>query len=99
MGHAAAAQPADLVIATGTASPLSTLVAQAFEQFGLDRQEHVVIDADLVRPAEAAWSQGNPRRAAAQLGWQPRWDLAEVVRRLCDAERQPRSSWATRRAR
>ncbi len=91
--------PADLVIATGTSSPLSSLVAQAFDQFGLDWRDHVVIDAALVRPADQAWSQGDPRRAAAQLGWQSRCDLAEIVRRLCDAERQIPSAGATLRAR
>ena len=62
-------KPADYVIATGETRPLRDFVAVAFEQVGLDWREHTVIDQSLFRPTDLTVGQGNPNKAALQLGW------------------------------
>ena len=45
-------EPEDYVIATGVAHSVRECLEIAFDQAGLEIDEHVVIDDSLVRPAE-----------------------------------------------
>ena len=51
-------------------------------------------DESLVRPAELDVSYGDPSKARAQLGWEPRLGFERLVERLVEAEvgRQERAS-------
>ena len=76
----------DFVIATGETNSLQDFVAKSFEYFNLNWHEHVDYDAQLRRPNEISWSQGNPAKARQMLGWQASKHMSEVVKALCDAE-------------
>ena len=78
---------ADYVIATGEAHSLQEFVAQSFASFGLDWTKHVVQDKQLMRPNEIPWSQGNPQKAATQLGWKASKKMADVIQILADSHR------------
>ena len=79
-------QADDFVIATGQSESLQNFVQSAFDQVGLDWRNHVIIDPDLIRPAEIAANCGNASKAGQQLGWQPRHYMADVVKLMVDAE-------------
>jgi GDPmannose 4,6-dehydratase len=71
--------PTDFVIATGTTCPLQAFVALAFANVGLSWENHVEIDPSLLRPTDILISRANPSRAADQLGWRARTNLAGLV--------------------
>ena len=79
-------QADDFVIATGEASSLKDFVVQAFTCFGLDWEEHVLHDEQLMRPNEIALSQGNPEKAHQILKWQASKHMRDVVKILCDVK-------------
>jgi GDPmannose 4,6-dehydratase len=81
-------QPDDFVIATGETNSLKEFVGQCFASFGLDWTEHVRHDDLLRRPNEIHWSQGNPGKANKLLGWTASKRMRDVVRILCDAQRE-----------
>lgn len=74
--------PNDYVIATGQSHTLTEFVALAFEAVDLRWQDHVQIDRSLFRPTEIAFSQGDPAKAKAELGWQAQVSLGEMVRQM-----------------
>lgn len=79
-------EPEDLVIATGTTCSLEDFVREAFLRVGLDWREHVRHDPGLVRPTEIACGRGDPSRARARIGWNPRHRMPEVARMMVDAQ-------------
>ena len=80
--------PEDFVIATGETNTLEDFVAVAFDCFGLNWREHVVINRALFRPTDIAYSSGNPAKAKRLLGWQASKKMRDVVSLLVEAERQ-----------
>ena len=81
-------EPRDYVIATGVTTSLQDFVGAAFAHVGLNWHEHVVTDTKLYRPSDISWSQGDPSRARAELGWQASVTMPALVGRLVDAARQ-----------
>lgn len=89
---ARAESPDDYVIATGTAHSVRDFVAAAFDQVGItDWQSWVVVDPDLVRPADASELVGDSSRARERLGWVPTREFADVVAEMvrCDLAASP----------
>jgi GDPmannose 4,6-dehydratase len=78
--------PGDYVIATGVKSSLKDFVKEAFLCVGLDWNDHVCIDASLLRPADIAYSVGNPDRAFQDMGWKAQYHMKDVVRKMVEAE-------------
>jgi GDPmannose 4,6-dehydratase len=79
-------EPGDYVIATGVARSVRQLAEAAFSYLGLDYEEHVRVDPELVRPREPIELVGDPSRARERLGWQPRTSFEELVRLMVDAD-------------
>lgn len=79
-------QADDFVIATGVANSLRSFVASTFEAEGLDWNKHVVIDQQLIRPAEIAANRGDPSKAARLLDWKPRLFMPDVIQLMVEAE-------------
>jgi len=77
----------DFVIATGESQSLREFTAQAFSHFGLDWEEHVETDPGLFRTTDILDSAGNPAKAASDLGWRARTNMAGVVKAMAEAER------------
>jgi GDPmannose 4,6-dehydratase len=77
----------DYVIATGEVNPLSRFVEIAFEEVGLDWKEHVVQDPAFLRPTDLSRGFGDPSRAAEKLDWRAQFRMADVVRKMVDAEK------------
>jgi GDPmannose 4,6-dehydratase len=78
--------PEDFVLGTGIPKPLAEFVELVFASLGLNASDHVRHDPSLVRPTEIAVLCANPSHAARRLGWRATTPLAEVARRMVEAE-------------
>ena len=78
--------PADYVVGTGTAHSVRDLVETAFGHAGLDWRKYVVTDPAFIRPAEVDVLLADPRRAKAELGWEPTVNFEGLVRMMVDAD-------------
>ena len=79
------AQPDDYVIATGHSYSLADLVARVFNCLGLDWQDLVVTDSNLLRPTDLVVSKGNPRKAKEKLGWEAQYKMPDVIKMMVEA--------------
>jgi GDPmannose 4,6-dehydratase len=71
--------PDDYVVATGVSYSVRDFLVAAFAELGMDWQKFVEFDARYLRPAEVDFLQGDPSKAKAKLGWQPRVDFKRLV--------------------
>jgi GDPmannose 4,6-dehydratase len=79
-------EPDDYVVATGEAYSVREFAERTFAQLGLDYQEHVEIDPRYFRPAEVDYLLGDPGKAKAKLGWQPKTSFAELVKMMVESD-------------
>jgi len=79
-------EPDDYVIATNETHSVRELVDVAFDQVGLNPDDHVRIDPKFLRPAEVEHLIGNPAKAKEKLGWEPQTSFEELVRLMVDAD-------------
>ena len=80
-------KPDDFVIATGITRPLKDFISIAFSYFGLNWQEHIIVNPSLSRPSDLIWSQANPDKARIILQWESTVDLETTIKNMCDAEK------------
>jgi GDPmannose 4,6-dehydratase len=78
--------PDDYVVATGETHSVRECLEIAFDQAGLQIDEHVVIDPALHRPAEVEHLIGDPSKATRALGWQPAVGFEQLIRMMVDAD-------------
>jgi GDPmannose 4,6-dehydratase len=78
--------PRDFVIGTGMAHSVRDLLQAAFSHAGLAWQDHVDIDADLIRPAEVDQLIADATLAGRDLGWKPTVPFEEMIHRMVDAD-------------
>lgn len=76
----------DYVIATGETHSVREFVELAFAHVGLDYHNYVEIDPRYCRPADANQLVGDPSKALANLGWQPKVSFVELVKMMVDAD-------------
>jgi GDPmannose 4,6-dehydratase len=74
----------DYVIATGETHSVREFVEEAFGYLDLDWQKHVEIDPWYYRPSEVDLLLGDPGKARAELGWEPKVRFKELVRLMID---------------
>jgi len=79
-------QADDYVIATGITTTVRDMCKIAFAHVGLDYQDYVVIDEKYMRPAEVDVLLGNPAKAQAKLGWEPKTSLQQLITSMVDAD-------------
>jgi GDPmannose 4,6-dehydratase len=76
----------EFVVATGVSRSVGELAATAFAHVGLDAEDHIVVDPELVRPPEAVQLVGDPTKAREQLGWTPRTSFEEMIGAMVEAD-------------
>ncbi|MEO7932922.1 MAG: GDP-mannose 4,6-dehydratase [Chthoniobacterales bacterium] len=79
-------EPDDYVLATNETYSVQQYVEEAFACVGLDWQEYVKYDARYERPAEVDLLIGDPSKAKAKLGWEPKTKFKELVKIMVDAD-------------
>jgi GDPmannose 4,6-dehydratase len=78
--------PSDYVIATGETHSVRELCEIAFARVELDWRDHVVVDPELIRPAEVDYLVGDASKARRELGWKPALGFRELVETMVDAD-------------
>jgi GDPmannose 4,6-dehydratase len=76
----------DFVIGTGVPHSVRECVEVAFAHVGLDPDEFLRVDSDLLRPAEVDALVADPSKAREQLGWSARTSFEELVRIMVEAD-------------
>jgi GDPmannose 4,6-dehydratase len=79
-------RPGDYVIATGHTTSVRDFCRMAFSYAGLNYEDHVVTNADLLRPAEVDLLHGDATKARQQLGWEPSVSLADMAAEMVEAD-------------
>ena len=78
----------DYVLATGETHTVREFLDLAFEQAGLDWEEHVEIDPDYYRATEIDRLVGDASKARQKLGWAPRVRFSDLVKIMVEADVQ-----------
>lgn len=76
----------DYVLASGVPHTVADFARTAFACVGLDHERYIRVDASLVRSSDPTPSVGDPSRARARLGWEPRLDFEALVSRMVAAD-------------
>jgi GDPmannose 4,6-dehydratase len=79
-------EPDDYVIATGRSTTVRDMCRIAFSCVGLNYEDYVVIDPKFYRPAEVDVLLGNPGKARAKLGWEPKTTLEDLITMMVEAD-------------
>ena len=79
-------KPDDYVLATNETHTVREFVEMSFSHLGLDWKEFVKYDDRYERPAEVDLLIGNPAKAKAVLGWEPKVRFAELVKIMVEAD-------------
>jgi GDPmannose 4,6-dehydratase len=79
-------EPREYVVATGRTVSVEEFCRITFEHVGLDWKDYVKVDPQFARPAEVPVLCGNAGRAKADLGWEPRVNLEELVAMMVEAD-------------
>lgn len=76
----------DFVLATGVSRTVGELAGAAFTHVGLDSEQYLVVDPELVRPPESVRLVGDPTKAREELGWEPRTSFEEMIGAMVEAD-------------
>jgi GDPmannose 4,6-dehydratase len=79
-------EPDDYVIATGLDWSVRDFLDRCFNYVGLDYHKFVVIDPRYYRPAEVPQLVGNSHKAREVLGWDPEYDIDDLVADMMNHE-------------
>lgn len=79
-------KPDDYVIATGEQHSVREFAEVAFSHLSLNYQDYVVVDPQLLRPADVETLLGNAGQAKKHLGWTHRASFSELVREMVEAD-------------
>lgn len=71
--------PDDYVIASGRGRTVGDMVKCAFDCVGLDPDQYLEVDEQLVRTSEATPQIGDPSKAQAVLGWEARMSFEDLI--------------------
>jgi GDPmannose 4,6-dehydratase len=74
--------PEDYVIATGQTHTLESFVNESFSFFNLNWRDHVIQNKEFMRPTDLAISVGNPNKAKMNLGWEAKYTMKDIVRKM-----------------
>jgi GDPmannose 4,6-dehydratase len=88
----------DYVVCSGVSRTVRELVDTAFAVVDLDPEGHVVVDAELVRPGDPVALVGDPSKARAKLGWEPRTSFEGLIQMMVEHDLQDLSMSARLRS-
>jgi GDPmannose 4,6-dehydratase len=78
--------PDDFVVASGETHSVRELCEVAFTQVGLNYEDHVVVDAAFIRPAEVDLLVGDATKADRELDWRCEVDFYALVEMMVAAD-------------
>jgi GDPmannose 4,6-dehydratase len=81
-------EPDDYVVATGEQHTVREFAEAAFSYAGLDYRNHVVLDPQLLRPAEVELLLGDATKAKKKLGWSCQVKFRELAEEMVEGDLQ-----------
>ncbi len=72
-------KPGDYVIGTGKEHSVEDFAKKAFSHVGLNYKDHIIIDKNLIRPAEVDTLLADYTKAKKNLNWKPKISFDELV--------------------
>jgi GDPmannose 4,6-dehydratase len=81
-------QADDYVVATHRTTTVREFCRIAFAHVGLEYEKYVTVNPAFMRPAEVDVLHGNPAKAKARLGWEPKISLEQMTQEMVDADLQ-----------
>lgn len=78
--------PGDYVIATGESHSVHEVVEAAFSALGLDWERYVRVDQSHMRPIDVHHLRGDARKAAAEIGWEPKVGFGELIKMMVEED-------------
>lgn len=78
--------PKDYVIGTNTSYSIKDACKFAFDNVGLNWEDHVFSNQALLRPTEITAMKGDYSLAEKELGWKPRTTTKELMELMVDAD-------------
>jgi GDPmannose 4,6-dehydratase len=79
-------KPDDYVIATGEQHSVREFAQVAFSHLSLNYEDYVIVDPQLLRPADVETLLGNSALAKHYLQWSHRASFSELVREMVEAD-------------
>ena len=76
----------DYVIGTGKQNTVEEFAQKAFEHVGLNYKDHIIIDKNLMRPAEVDTLLADYSKAKKLLNWEPKITFDELVANMVDED-------------
>jgi GDPmannose 4,6-dehydratase len=89
--------PEDYVIGTGLQHSVKQCVDFAFQHVGLDPEDFVRVDPDLIRPAEVDTLLADPSKARESLGWTAQTGFDELVQIMVESDLEAQEKLSGRR--
>ena len=74
----------DFVIGTGKEHTVEEFADKAFSLVGLNYKDHVILDKNLIRPAEVDTLLANSDKAKKVLKWKPKISFDELVKNMVE---------------
>ena len=71
--------PDDFVIGTGNKHTVEDFAKKAFSHVGLNYRDHVILDKNLIRPAEVDTLLANYAKSKKILKWKPKISFDDLV--------------------
>ena len=81
-------EPDDYVVATGEQHTVREFAEAAFSYAGLDYRNHVIMDPQLLRPAEVELLLGDATKAKKKLGWSCQVKFKELAEEMVEGDLQ-----------
>ncbi len=81
-------EPDDYVISSCETHSVREACEVAFQQVGLDWEEHVKVDPRFYRPAEVHLLLGDCAKAKEKMGWEPEVTFKGLIELMVDADMQ-----------
>jgi GDPmannose 4,6-dehydratase len=78
-------QSQDFVIATGRTVSLEFFIEYAFQFFGLNYKDYLVVNKNFYRPTDIHIGSANPSKARELLGWRAQVKIETVIENMCIA--------------
>ena len=79
-------EPDDYVVGTGVTHSVREFVRKAFARAGLNWEDRVEVDSNLIRPAEVEHLRADASKARSKLGWEPEISFDGLINMMVDAD-------------
>jgi len=78
--------PGDYVVGTGSEHSVREFAEKAFSYVNLNYKDHIIIDKNLIRPAEVSRLLADYSKAKKRLKWKPEVSFENLVKDMVESD-------------